>query len=464
MKIIDKQRVFEKVGHTPHLGQVPYHESTARFRVASCGRRFGKSMMSARDMEPELFIPNKRFWIIGPTYDLGEKEFRVIWNDLMIGQGFGSNRKVKRGYTVNQGVMFIEFPWGTRVQVRSGDHAHTLVGERLDGVLLAEAAKLKPDVWNRYVRPALADTGGWATFTSTPEGMNWFYDMWSLGQDPKFPQYQSWRFPSWDNPFVFPGGREDPEIKLLEQTLSYEAFQQEIAADFTSFVGKIYGEFQEDVHVREVKYNPNLPSYMAIDWGFVNPLAAIEFQVSPFDDILVWREYYKSYTRLEDIINEWKTRDNPPGYRIDCCFGDAADMEAVATVNKLWRPCLADPAAKENWRQGIEVVKRFLKLYEYLPAEEGPPIWEPKFFIDHSCANLKKEFQNYKSAESTPLTARELPQRQNDHGLDGLRYGLMHLYELGATHHLRDVYPGSTSPFLEDKEESTTFFTSGMRF
>lgn len=139
MPTISKAKFFERVRYAPHEAQQKYHDSTARFKIASWGRRTGKSVGTARDMEPELFLPDHRYWIVAPSYDLGEKEFRVVWDDLMIGQGFGKNKAVRRGYTVKQGVMYIEFPWRTRLEVRSADHAYLLVGERLDGVIFAEA-------------------------------------------------------------------------------------------------------------------------------------------------------------------------------------------------------------------------------------------------------------------------------------------------------------------------------------
>src|SRR5690606_10440315 len=173
-----------------------------------CGRRFGKSTMASRDLEPELFLPDRRFWIVGPNYDLGEKEFRVIWNDLIVGQALGRDKRVKKAYNKKQGDMYIEFPWRTRLEVRSAQHPDTLVGDALHGVIMSEAAKHRSDTWERYVRAALGDYRGWASFPTTPEGQNWLYKLWQLGRNPNFPDYDSWRFPSWTNRVLYPGGRE----------------------------------------------------------------------------------------------------------------------------------------------------------------------------------------------------------------------------------------------------------------
>ncbi len=179
--LVDKTKYFKKIGYEPHGGQVQFHDSPARFRTAVCGRRYGKSTMAARDVSPELFLPDKLFWIVGPTYDLGEKEFRIIWQDLMIKQGLAKDKRIRKAFNKRSGSMYIEMPWNTRIEVRSADIPENLVGEALDGVIMSEAAKHKPETWERFIRPALADKLGWGTFTTTPEGFNWMYENYMLG-------------------------------------------------------------------------------------------------------------------------------------------------------------------------------------------------------------------------------------------------------------------------------------------
>ncbi len=439
--IIDKFKFFQNIGYTPHSeAQRLYHLSRARFRVACCGRRFGKSTMAARDLEPEFVNPTlkHRYWIVGPTYDLGEKEFRVLWDDLIIKMGLGKDKRVKRSYNKRSGEMYIEMPWGTRVEVRSATHPETLVGDSLDGVIMSEAAKHKLETWERFIRASLADRRGWATFPTTPEGHNWLYDLWQFGQNPDLPHYESWRFPSWDNPIVYPGGREDPEIKQIELTTSYEWFQQEIAADFTSFVGRIYGEFDETTHVKKHTFNPDWPNFVFMDWGFVQPFAAIEAQIDPQDNVYIWRQYYKSYETLEQSLMNMRFREQPEGYHVNMCFGDAADPSAALYVSQHFAPCLAMPEAKENWRDGINLVKKFLKPYQIGIVDEfGTPLTRPKLFVDHSCVDVIREFNLYRADDNVTSRTREsgaqsAAQKQDDHALDAIRYGLVHIFKLGA--------------------------------
>lgn len=440
---VDKRKYFEKIGYHPHPGQDRFHDALERFRIATCGRRYGKSTMAAKDVQPELLVPNKLFWIVGPTYDLGEKEFRIIWNDMIRNSGYGADRRIKKTYNRRSGVMYIEFPWNSRIEVRSADHPENLVGDALDGVIMAEAAKHRRDTWEQFIRPSLADKRGWATFCTTPEGHNWLFDLYMLGQNPNFEDYKSWRMPSWDNTAVYPDGYNDKEIQLLKATMSPEWFQQEIGAEFTSFVGKIYSEFDERIHVRPHTYNPRWLNFNFWDWGFVNPLAMLDVQIDPFDNIYIWREHYEANLRLEDHIEQLRERSNPDEYKVECSYADSADQEAVMTVNVKYGPCIALDEAKQNWRQGIEVVKRFLRTEPTgLLDDYGDPIMRSKLYIDPSCTNTIKEFMNYKMAEP-PRTgksdAQEKPLKKNDHAMDALRYGLVHIYELGANYHLEDT-------------------------
>lgn len=471
---VDKRAFFEAIGYKPHASQWLYHNSQARFRIPVCGRRFGKSTMAGRDLEPKLFQPKKRYWIVGPTYDLAEKEFRVIWDDLIVGRALGKDKRVKKAYSKRVGDMYIEFPWGTRLEVRSADHPEYLVGEALDGVIMSEAAKQKKETWERFIRPSLADKRGFADFPTTPEGFNWLYDEWRHGQDPDMTLYESWKFPSWANLVVYPGGIDDPEIKLLQKTTTPEYFAQEIGADFASFVGKIFPEWDEQVHVRKVEFNPAWPNYIAFDWGYTNPLAAIEFQVTPWDEIRVWREHYKAYTTLEDHIDILKNRDQPDGYHLDMAFGDAAEPESAERVSRLLVHCWADPEAKRSWREGIDLIRSFMKQDREIGQDEyGTPTYMPGMYVDHSCSNFIRELNNYRSKE--PVKGQNVPemgQKMSDHGCDAFRYGLMHLFKLGVNHHLNEVYtPSNRSPSYEENystDYSTIvepgIFTQEVRF
>lgn len=451
-KVIDRQKFFDQIGYKPHREQMLYHNSRARFRIPVCGRRFGKSTMAGHDLEPKLLMADKMYWIIGPTYDLGEKEFRVIWDTFIVKMQMGRDKRFKKAYNKRSGNMFIQFPWNTRLEVRSADHPENLVGEALDWAIISEAAKHKLETWERFVRPALADKRGGADFPTTPEGFNWLHKMWQLGNDPNHPDFASWSFPSWSNTAVFPGGRNDPEILLVERTSTPEWFAQEYGADFASFVGKIFPEWDEKTHVQHVEFRPELPNYIFFDFGYTNPLAAIEVQITPRDEVRIWREHYKSFTTIPDHIEILKNREHPEGYHVDLAFGDPADPEAAATISRDFVPCVAMPDVKSlyTWKNGIDLIRSFMKPRPQETAggslivvdEFGTPAPDvPAFVVDHSCIQTVNELNNYRSKE--PIKGQNVPEwgvKMQDHAIDAIRYGLVHIYKLGCLSSLSDVY------------------------
>lgn len=443
-----KEYVFSKIGYKPHSKeQLAIHNSTARFRTLACGRRYGKTTFGAREMEAAILDPEKAgyYWIVGPNYVQGEKEFRIIFYDVT--QKLGLAKEIKKQYNLAQGLMTMTFPWGTVLEVKSAERKESLLGEGLRGVIMSEAARHDVDTWQQYVRPALADHRGWAIFTSTPKGYNWFQGLFNLGALGE-PGYESWRLPAWDNPVVYPGGRDDPEIKEIENTVSAQYFAQEIAAEFTAFAGKIYEEFDPDIHVTDVEYNPLWQNYWAFDYGWNNPFVCLDIQVDPDDNVYIWREYQKRYLSSWDhghLLRDPATyasvhgvdRHDPPHFHQDGLFGDPRGGDSRYTLELVLGPIQSDEPEPEDgnstWMIGIELVKRWLKVQ---------PNGKPKLFIDKSCVDLINQMdQLHAEEEKEGRNAKEGQHKYNDHGPDALRYFMAQYFGLGYGSSLADIYP-----------------------
>ncbi len=295
-----KARLWPMLNYIPHDGQVKIHKSPARHRVASCGRRFGKSVVGGHELTAEAVLTQglvdqlresgkrREFWIVGPEYTDSEKEFRVLYNDLK-----RLEARFDRPGTYNNpesGDMVISLFGGKfLVYAKSAKYPSTLVGEGLAGVIMAEAAKLKPSVWSKFIRPTLADVRGWSLHTSTPEGRNHFYEKWQHGQDPTMKSWESWRMPSWINEYVFPLGMEDEEVEEMRIDMTEERFNQEVGADFTEFVGRVFKDFDEEIHVTDLEYDSGLALYGCCDYGWTNPFVWLVIQTDVWDNVYVLR-------------------------------------------------------------------------------------------------------------------------------------------------------------------------------
>ncbi|WP_374471077.1 hypothetical protein [Phenylobacterium sp.] len=69
------------------------------------------------------------------------------------------------------GDMKIELKNGSIWQLAGSDNYNSLVGSPPVGVVFSEWSLAKPDAW-AYLRPILAENGGWALFLWTPRGLN----------------------------------------------------------------------------------------------------------------------------------------------------------------------------------------------------------------------------------------------------------------------------------------------------
>ena len=473
---LDQWALFDRVKWKPHVGQVRLMADPRRFLLASCGRRFGKSEVGGHKLLPEAFLTatmqsqledarkRREFWIVGPNYSDSEKEFRVLYNQLK-----KQEVPFDRPGTYNDpigGNMHISLFNGTfQVHAKSAAHPESLVGEGLSGVIVAEAAKVKHRVWVKYVRPTLNDFKGWAFLSSTPEGKNWFYDMWKQGQDPKFKSWGSYRMPAWVNPHVYPlgatdaGVRElqemlktrqmvdeevaiqhgvDPEVAELMMSMTPEAFNQEIGADFTEFVGRVFKEFDEEDHVADLAFNPEWQTYAAVDYGYTNPNVWLLLQIDPFNEYInVLGEVYERGLGPDEFADEILRRNLAPANTI-AFYPDPA---SPGDTNVLSRKLRIQPRAGT----GGELKYRLDAIRKYLGRVRPDRIDErPRIQFDRTgCPNTIQDFLNYRYPDTRSeqdRNAPENPRKVDDHAPEAL--GRFFAGYFGTTE-LRNAHPRS---------------------
>lgn len=441
--VVRREDLFERLGYTPHSDlQWAVHNHRARFRIPCCGRRWGKTTFAGNELTAYAFTPESRYWIVGPSYRLGEKEFRVVHNNLIRKLKLGGQAKVS--YNVKQGDMRIELTkLNTVIEVVSAERADSLIGEGLDGVIMAEGATHKSSTWEMYIEPALSDKRGWAIFPSTPRGFNWYQGLWQMGQmEDMHKDYASWRLPTWTNLAMYPDGRDDPEIKRIEAVVSRNHFLQEYAAEFTAYEGKIYEEFSTTTHVKKIPYNPHWKNYLAMDFGFADPMVVLDIMVDPMDNVYVWREYQVSYKSTWEHCQALRDRKNPSGYHWEAIYADPRGADEIATIQMVMSGAvLARPV---GWALGIEAVKRHMKI-----QGDGTP----KLFIDPGCKLLIAQLEQLRFAETREgHNSREKQHDYNDHGPDALRYFFSEHYVNRPHGSLSDIYAN------QQHTEAATFF------
>lgn len=427
-KVLDKFRYYDLVGYTPHDGQRDLHLTRARFRVVSNGRRWGKTIFGAREIEPHAFTAShitgkpQTGWIVGPQYADAEKEFRVIYDSL---RALGIDKySIKFINNVNTGTMHIKTNWGFELICKSAQHPETLVGEGLDFALFVEAGRQKRRTWGQYVRPALSDKRGWAMFTGVPEGKSensLLYSLYQRGQDPAFPSWYSIKKPSWTNNIVFPGGRQDPEIVEAEADLTKDEFDRQYGAEFTDKTGLVMQEFDEETHLGRWDFDPSWETYLGVDYGFTNPFVILIIQVGPFGDIRVLREFRRQRLDTVEVCHDFIAEYGSILRHVTCIYPDPAEPDDTRTMERMLRiPARKNTGGELKTR--LTLIRQALKERNtHLP--EGHVDRVPRMMIDRSCEMLRWEMrEGYKWPEhrSEVRSDTEHPLDKDNHGVEAL--------------------------------------------
>lgn len=190
----------------PHINQQQILECNQRFIVVMCGRRFGKSELS-QIIGIKAAITGGQVAYITPTYKLAKAFFERLTAALPFKNNI-SNLKI---YCPNNGS--IEFYTGERLD--------NLRGRKFHLVIIDEAAFI-PDLesgWQNSIRPTLTDYEGKAVFLSTPRGKNFFYSMFMKEGEA---DWKSFKFTTYDNPYINQREIEDAKLQLPEVVFEQE--------------------------------------------------------------------------------------------------------------------------------------------------------------------------------------------------------------------------------------------------
>ena len=121
------------------------------------------------------------------------------------------------------------------IRFKSADSADSMRGDAVYDGWWDEPASVKEDRWTLEFRPSIMDTHGRVIFTGTPAGKNWYFQLWTRGQDKTQTDYESWAFSSYTNPYLDP-----KEIDEFKRDMPELAYRQEILAEFLDDVGSVF--------------------------------------------------------------------------------------------------------------------------------------------------------------------------------------------------------------------------------
>ncbi|NHO33791.1 terminase large subunit domain-containing protein [Acetobacter fallax] len=249
-------------------------KSESRFRVAVCGRRFGKTFEAAEEMRRAIKIavakkisPENEIWYGAPTYKQAKK---IFWPRL---KNIIPNMWLRSSPRESDLTMEIE-PYRHIVRVVGLENYDALRGAGLFFFLGDEWADVRPEAWSEVIRPMLSTAQGHALFIGTPKGRDHFHDLYLKGQEGTDKE-SGW----WSCSYTTLDGGNVPaaEIESARKCLDIRQFRQEYEASFETFSGRCIYAFSREKSLKNVFYDSNYPVHVGLDFN-VNPMSATIWQ------------------------------------------------------------------------------------------------------------------------------------------------------------------------------------------
>jgi hypothetical protein len=172
------------------------------------------------------------------------------------------------------------------------------------------------------------------------------------------------------------------------------------------------------VHVKPVDYDPNLPLYRALDFGFVNPFVCLWIQVDVAGVVRVIDEYVRSRATIGVHAAQIKSRTPVREEQVAATFCDPAgrsvnDVTGTSAVRELRSLGMAVRSRGSGILEGVELIRRAIR------SGDG----KSRLVISPGCPRLIEAMECYHYPESGGAPG-ELPLKDGlyDHPIDALRY------------------------------------------
>ena len=381
-------------------------DDPARFKVLSCGRRWGKTQLCSV-MALATALGGGVVWWVAPTSENAKRGWEKV----------EPLAKAIPGSRVKYADREVHFPGGGWIAFRSADSKSSLRGPGVDLMILDEAAYIPVERWRGELRPTLSDKQGGAVFISTPAGRNWFYEMYQRGQDGDFAGWASWQLPTSSNPYI-----PDGEVAEAARELPEWYYRQEYLAEFMTFAGKVYKSFSAESDA--VFTLESLATYReywgGIDFGYRNPTAVVVGGLDRDDRLdIVDGLYQREMTtpELADVL--LRLQDE---YEVSRWFADPADPGGIQELRSAGLPVVGAPRVKG------EVDRSYIK--SGIVKVETRLVTGRLRVADHLAAHIRElEMYRYPDGRSGG-EEKETPLKVDDHVADALRYMVVGLDQL----------------------------------
>lgn len=336
--------------------------------VAVWHRRAGKDEICLHTAAVKAFERVGNYWHMLPEYSQARK---AIWDAVNPHTG---KRRIDEAFpheirkTTREQEMQIVFKNGSTWQVVGSDSYNRLVGSTPCGVVFSEWSISNPSAW-AYIRPILAENGGWAFFIYTPRGRNhgWTTLEGALENDDWFAQVLTA-----DQTGVFtPEQLANERQEFIRQYGDVEGdsfFRQEYMASFdAALMGAFYGQWMEaaerEGRIANVEA-ANREVFTAWDIGFSDDTVIWFFQLEPMGKLRIIDYYSNSGKDIEHYVDILKSKGYAYGrhYMPHDAFHETIQGAGRSILKQMYDLGVrnVERVPDESVQQGIQAVRNIL--------------------------------------------------------------------------------------------------------
>ncbi len=205
-----------------------------RFNVLVCHRRFGKTVCAVNHLIKraiEETKPSPRLHYISPTY---RQSKLVTWDYLR------SFTSAIPGTKYQETELRCDLPNGARITLLGSENLAGLRGIYSDFCVIDEVANCPESLFPEIIRPSLSDRKGGACFIGTPQGHNYFHDLWEAAASTK-----GWARAMYKASET--GIVDDDELEAARATMTADQYNQEFECSWVANVpGSVFGKELQD--------------------------------------------------------------------------------------------------------------------------------------------------------------------------------------------------------------------------
>jgi len=248
---------------TPREYQIPILralDSGYKRVVAVWHRRSGKDKTLINVVAKKMYERVGAYYYFFPTYNQGRK---ILWDGRdRDGFKFLDHIPTELRKAPNNTEMKIETDNGSIFQIIGTDKIDSIVGTNPIGCVFSEYSLQDPQAWD-FMRPILAENGGWAIFNYTPRGENHGYHLIEMAK--KDPEHWFVSLLTVEDTKVIPKDvLEQERREIIAKDGNDALYQQEYMCSFkVPIAGAYYAQqimkAQEEGRIGSIPYEPIIP-------------------------------------------------------------------------------------------------------------------------------------------------------------------------------------------------------------